>query len=78
MNEGAKRDPRAKFVELANARVVRAINDLRLVGNLSNRKNYEYTDDEARKIIRVLESEVDILKEKFRSKPAEQKKLFKL
>lgn len=78
MNEGAKRDPRAKFVELANARVVRAINDLRLVGNLSNRKNYQYTEDEARKIIRVLESEVDILKEKFRSKPAEQKKLFKL
>ena len=78
MNNEGKRDPRAKFVELANARVSRAINDIRLVGNLSNRKNYEYTDDEARKILKVLEIEVDILKEKFRSKPAEPKKLFKL
>ena len=78
MNHEGKRDPRAKFVELANARVSRAINDIRLVGNLSNRKNYEYTDDEARKILKVLEIEIDILKEKFRSKPAEPKKLFKL
>ena len=78
MNHEGKRDPRAKFVALANARVSRAINDIRLVGNLSNRKNYEYTDDEARKILKVLEIEVDILKEKFRSKPAEPKKLFKL
>jgi len=78
MTEGSKRDPRAKFVELANARVARAIKDIRLVGNLSNRKNYDYTEEEARKILKVLEAEVDILKEKFRPEPIEHKKLFKL
>lgn len=78
MNDEGKRDPRAKFVELANARVARAIKDLRLVGNLSNRKNYEYTDEEARKILKVLEAELDMLKSKFRAKPADHKKLFQL
>jgi predicted RNA-binding protein (virulence factor B family) len=78
MNDESKRDPRAKFVELANARVARAIKDLRLVGNLSNRKNYEYTDDEAKKILKVLEAELEALKLKFRAKPTDCKKLFQL
>ncbi|PYD89959.1 hypothetical protein DNF23_25065 [Pseudomonas syringae pv. pisi] len=78
MTEDGKRDPRAKFIELANARVARAIKDLRLIGNLSNRKNYEYTDEEAKKILKVLEAEVDILKERFRPQPVEHKNLFKL
>lgn len=78
MNEKVKRDPRAKFVELANARVLRAVKDLRLVGNLSNRKNYEYSDEEARKILKVLEAELDMLKAKFRAKPTDHHKLFQL
>lgn len=78
MNDSDKRDPRAKFVELANARVTRAIKDLRLIGNLSNRKNYEYTDEEAKKILKVLEAELDALKAKFRAKPADHKKIFQL
>ncbi|MGX9525152.1 hypothetical protein ACXHWJ_05150 [Alcaligenes nematophilus] len=78
MNDEGKRDPRAKFVELANARVARAVKDLRLVGNLSNRKNYEFTDEEARKILKVLEAELDMLKSKFRAKPVNHKKLFQL
>ncbi|MCY1242445.1 hypothetical protein D9M68_864530 [compost metagenome] len=78
MSEGQKRDPRAKFVELANARVARAIKDLRLIGNLANRKNYEYSDEEAKKILKVLEAELDTLKAKFRPKATEHKKLFQL
>jgi ABC-type Fe3+-hydroxamate transport system substrate-binding protein len=78
MGEDEKRDPRAKFVELANARVARAIKDLRLIGNLANKKNYEYTDEEARKILKVLDAEIDALRSKFRSKPAVAKKLFEL
>ena len=38
------RDKAAKFVELANRRVNRAIRDLQLVSNLANRQNYEYTE----------------------------------
>jgi len=77
-SEADKRDPRAKFVALANARVARAIKDLRLIGNLANRKNYEYTDDEAKKLLKVLESELELLRAKFKSTPTERKNLFQL
>jgi hypothetical protein len=59
------RDKRAKFVELANKRVNRAIKDLELVGNLANRHNYEYDDEQARKIVKALQHEVDLLKQSF-------------
>lgn len=58
----AKRD---KFVELAVKRVTRAIKDMRLVGNLSNRSAYEYSDDDAKKIVRALQKEVDTVKARF-------------
>jgi hypothetical protein len=59
------RDKRGKFVELANNRVNRAIKDLRLIGNLSNRSAYEYTEDDVRKIARVLQRELDHMKARF-------------
>ena len=59
------RDKRAKFIQLANNRVNRAINDLRLIGNLSNRAAYEYSDDDAKKIIRALQRELDVLRSRF-------------
>lgn len=59
------RDKRAKFVELANKRVNKAIAQLRLVGNLSNTSAYEYTDEDARKIVKALQKEVESLKAKF-------------
>jgi hypothetical protein len=59
------RDKRAKFVELANKRVNKAIAQLRLVGNLSNKSAYEFTDDDARKILKALQKEVETLKSKF-------------
>ena len=54
-----------KFRELAEKRVNRTINEIRLIGNLSNRNNYNYSDDEAYKICLVLEGEVKALKAKF-------------
>lgn len=59
------RDKRAKFVELAQNRVNKAITHVRLVGNLANRSNYEFDDEDARKIIKALQREVDALKAKF-------------
>jgi transcription elongation GreA/GreB family factor len=59
------RDKRGKFVELANNRVSRAINDLRLIGNLSNRAAYEYSDDDVRKITRTLQRELELMKARF-------------
>lgn len=59
------RDKRAKFVELANKRVNKAIAQLRLVGNLSNKSAYEFTDEDARKIVKALQKEVEAIKAKF-------------
>lgn len=69
---------RAKFVELAEKRVSRAIKDIRLVGNLSNRTNYSYSQEDAKKIIRALRDEVDALKSRFDAEGSDPKAVFKL
>ena len=67
-----------KFVTLAEKRVTRAIKDLRLVGNLSNRSNYRYTDDDVRKITRALDRELKSLKRRFHVKGEAEEVVFKL
>lgn len=59
------RDKRKKFVELAESRVNRAIKDIRLIGNLANRSSYEYSEDDARKVFRALQKELDAAKARF-------------
>lgn len=59
------RDKRAKFVELANQRVSKAIDQIRLVGNLSNRAAYEFTDDDVKKIVKALQKAVESARARF-------------
>lgn len=59
------RDKRGKFVELAESRVNRAIKDIRLIGNLSNRSAYAYSEDDIRKIFRALQKELHGAKSRF-------------
>ncbi len=59
------RDKRKKFVDLAEARVNRAIKDIRLIGNLSNRSAYEFGEDDIRKIFKALQKEMDSAKGRF-------------
>lgn len=56
---------RAKFVDLANKRVSKALNDIRLIGNLANRSNYDYTDDDVTRILRALGDEVAACRKRF-------------
>lgn len=72
------RDPRERFVALANSRVNAAIHQLRLVGNLSNRRNYRYESEEAAKIIRVLQRELEDLKVRFRGESSREDEPFSL
>jgi ABC-type Fe3+-hydroxamate transport system substrate-binding protein len=69
---------RTKFVELAEKRVTRALNDIRLIGNLSNRSNYTYTDDDARKIYKALRDAVEEVRNRFERKGGEKAAVFKL
>jgi hypothetical protein len=59
------RDKRKKFVELAEARVNRAIKDIRLIGNLANRSAYEYGDDDVKLMFRALQKELEAAKSRF-------------
>ncbi len=74
----ASRNKAGKFVELANKRVNRAIKDLKLIGNLANRNNYEYTPEQAKKIFRALQDQVDEVRQKFQDSRAGEKDEFVL
>lgn len=56
---------RTKFVELAEARVNRTLKDLQLIGNLSNRSAYEFTDADIRKIFAALQKGIETAKGRF-------------
>lgn len=56
---------RDKFVDLAQKRVNKAIKMLDLIGNLSNRSNYSYTDEDVKKIIKVLTVKVKEVESRF-------------
>lgn len=57
---------RANFKRLAKLRGERVLKDLRLLGNLSNTNNYEYTDSEISVIFSTIEEELRITKLGFR------------
>jgi len=60
-----------KFERLAERRVNEAIKKIRLIGNLTNKNNYEYSEKHSRMIIEALESELKILKSKFKDEAEE-------
>ena len=57
---------REKFIELAESRVKKTITNLRLIGNLSRKNNYEYTNEDVKKIISALEKELKNVKDLFK------------
>lgn len=67
-----------KFIELANKRVSKTIKEIQLIGNLANKQNYEYTDQQAKQIIKALQQELDDVKYSFSSKMISNKKVFVL
>ena len=56
---------RKRFVELANKRVSKALKSIQLIGNLSNRSNYDFTDEDVTKILRALQDEISACKKRF-------------
>jgi hypothetical protein len=52
-------------VKLSQARVNKAIKDIQLIGNLSNRSNYDYADEDVAKIFRALGDELSACRKRF-------------
>ena len=69
---------REKFVQLAENRTNSAINQIRLIGNLSNRGNYEYSERDVSKILKALNAEIRAMRERFSEGGKDSEKLFKL
>ena len=69
---------RERFVRLAESRVTRAIKDLRLIGNLSNRSNYSYDKEDVDKIIGALENELRALRRRFEKTESQREIGFRL
>jgi formiminotetrahydrofolate cyclodeaminase len=53
-------------VRLAEARVNKALKAIQVVSNLSNKQNYEYTDEDVRLIVNALQKELTNLKSRFK------------
>ncbi len=58
-------EDRDKFVRLANKRVSSALKAIQLIGNLSNRSNYDYTEADVQKIFKALQEELSSSRKKF-------------
>ena len=66
-----------KFKRLAELRVNAALDKIRLLGQLSNRGNYDYTDEQVEIIFKALNKSLIEAKAKFRES-AKDKKRFTL
>jgi hypothetical protein len=51
-----------RFRRLAEIRGNRILRDLDLLGNLANRNNYEYTEDEAQKLFAAIDDQLKVTK----------------
>lgn len=71
-------EKREKFVRLAEGRTQSALDAIRKLGNLSNRRAYEYDDADVKKIIKVLRDATSDIERKFGSSSGDGADKFKL
>ena len=62
MANGSKRE---RFVRLAETRTNKIIEMLKLLGNCSSKTNYEYTEEDVKKIFTALDKELKSTKARF-------------
>ncbi len=75
---GTKETKRDRFVRLAEARTNKIIDMVRLLGNCSSTSNYEYTEEDVRKIFTAIERELKITKAKFAGQDDQKEERFTL
>ena len=69
----SKSDPREAFIRLAEARTTKILKSLDLLGNLSNRSNYSYTEDDIRKIFKAINERSSRIAARFQASPTGKK-----
>ena len=58
---------RERFQKIAPKRVQSTLKAIRLLKNVSNTSNYEYTENEANQIIRAVRDELRIMQDAFKA-----------
>lgn len=71
-------EKRENFVRLAEGRTRSALDAIRKIGNLSNRRAYDFDDQDVKKIIKALKDASNDLERKFGSADTSEKDEFKL
>ena len=56
---------RDRFIRIAEARTNKTLDSIRLLSNCSNKVNYEYTDEDVKKIFTAIERELKSAKNMF-------------
>lgn len=64
-----------RFKRVATRRTLRVLEALRILGNCANRSEYEYTDEDIKKIFSAIEKQLVDVKARFRSTGAIRFKL---
>ena len=72
------KDKEGHFKRLAESRTNKVIDMLMLIGNLSNKSNYSYTQDQVDKMFNTIEEELQRQKAKFSEKKKNNKTKFRL
>lgn len=66
-----------KFIRIAEGRTNKIIDMIRLLGNCSNKANYDYSDTEVKDIFNAIEAELKNAKTRFQGSDSKDNK-FKL
>lgn len=69
-------EKRERFVRIAENRTNKILEQIRLLGNCSNKHNYEYDDKDVKKIFAVIEQELKQAKSRYSAQSDKEK--FKL
>lgn len=65
---------RKRFMRIGESRVNRILTNLDNLGKCSNTRNYEYTDEEVRKIFREIDRKVKEVKMQFQGRTGNQQR----
>ncbi len=65
---------RERFKRIAGARTNKILDMVKLLGNCSNTGNYEYSEDDIKKIFSAIESELKNAKAQFSKQSSKNKK----
>ncbi len=66
-------EKKERFKRVAEGRTNKIIDQIRLLGNCSNRSNYEYSDEDVKKIFSAIEQELRDAKAKYQSRERSRK-----